>query len=231
MMGNCFKSAAAFLLLCALALTLCACHSAPPVASVTPSPVPVQSEAPAVPTVQVPQVSDAPSPSPTDEEPTVTGDVPAMQPDEVTELTFPVGEEELTVPALLHYTLHGYSIVYDTEHYVCNAFTEGDSYWNSEGNYLSVNLIFGMPMEDVLAGLRLQENIAMEPEEVTAGAEGYSALTLYITTPAGLYRQFWALDFYGDVLLVEQSYDTLSDDAPLYRASQLAMLDTLTILS
>jgi len=87
-----------------------------------------------------------------------------------------------------------------------------------------------MPMEDVIAGLRLQENIAMEPEEVIIGWENYVAQTLYFTTPSGLYRQFWVLDYSGDVLLVEQSFDTVSDDAALYRASQLAMLDTLTIL-
>jgi hypothetical protein len=85
-------------------------------------------------------------------------------------------------------------------------------------------------MEDVLTGLRLQENIAMEPESVTIGSRGYAAHTLCLTTPSGLYRQFWALDFAGDVLLVEQSYDIVSDDTELYRNSQLAMLATLTLL-
>lgn len=235
-MRSYFRRAAACFLLCALVLILAACGSASHAIPSLPGtvPVPAQSETPAVPTVQVPAASQAPvvssDPFHTDWEPTVTGDVPAMAPDEVTRLTYLVGEEEVTVPAMLHYTLHGYSIVYDTEHYVCNAFTEGDSYWNSEGNYLAVNLIFGLPMEDVLAGLRLQEGIAMEPEAVSAGAEAYSALTLYVTTPSGLYRQFWAMDCGGDVLLVEQSYDTMSDEAPLLRSSQLAMLDTLTIL-
>jgi len=158
------------------------------------------------------------------------GDVPATIPDEKTTLTYTVGEEEVTASAVLHHALLGYSIVYDAEHYVCNSFTEGDSYWAGEGIYLAVNLVFGLPVDDVIAGLRLQENIPMEPELVAVGAGEYISYTLYFTNEAGLYRQFWIMDCGGDVLLVEQSYDTVSDDSALYRASQLAMLETLTIL-
>lgn len=230
-MGTGKKLISAVFLVCALALALGACGAA----AGHPSAAPSGAVQPSLSLNRGPEASKAPSdidnfaPAANDAAPSITGDIPAMQPDEETQLTYTVDGEELTVAALRHHTLSGYSIVYDTEHYVCNAFTEGDSYWASEGNYLSITVIFGMPVEDVLAGLRLQENIAMEPESAVMGGADYPVQTLYTTTAAGLYRQFWALDWAGDVLLVEQSFDTVSDDAELYRASQLAMLDTLTL--
>lgn len=201
------------------------------------TPVPTQPDSSPVPTVQVPDSSASPGVSyfsgpPESVSPDTNvwdnGDVPALPADEVTELTYTVGEEAIISPALRHYTLHGYAITYDTGLCLCNVFNEGVNYWCSEGNYLSVSIVFGMPMEDMIAGLRLQENIAMEPESTVIG-DSLSALTLYLTTPEGLHRQFWVIEHGGDLLLVEQSYDTVSETAELYRASQLAMLDTLSL--
>ena len=227
-MRRLFKLIPAGLVACALVLSLVACSAG----SANESGSPVQDPASTQSALfSSPGTSNSPSvPVATDAPPASTGDIPALHPDEETYLVYTAADELITVSALRHFTLNGYSIVYDTEHYVCHEFGEGDNYFASEGNYLSVSLVFGMPMEDVIAGLRLQENIAMAPEEVMIGWESYVAQTLYFTTPSGLYRQFWVLDYAGDVLLVEQSYDTVSDNAALYRASQLAMLDTLTIL-
>ena len=221
------------LLVCALILSLAAC-AAPTAGDSLP--------VPSVPNTLSPDPSlgaSAPSGQPSrpnnddavfgSDAPSATGDIPAIPPDEETFLTYTVGEESITASALQHYSLHGYSIIYDADNAVCNAFGEGEAYWFSEGNYLSVSLIFGMSTEDVLAGLRLGENIAMDPEATNVGKLYYSANTLYLTTSAGIYRQFWVLAHGDDVLLVEQSYDTLSSTAPLCRASQLAMLETLLL--
>ena len=231
------KRAAALLLACIMVLLTAACgrpavESGPLPESI---PVPVQPDSSPVPTVQVPAESRspdimfAPPPQETDTVGTTAdGDAPVLPADEVTELTYTVGEETVTAPALRHYTIHGYVITYDTGLFTCQQFIEGINYWISEGNYLSVSVVFGMPMEDMISGLRLQENIAMEPETVSMG-QGLTARSLYITTPEGLHRHFWLVDHSGDILLVEQSYDTVSDTAELYRAAQLAMLDTLSL--
>lgn len=218
------------LLVCVLVLSLPACSLHPAGESALPNsaPVPSQPAASAVPTVQVP-----PNDSPAlfgSSGPEPSGSTPALLPDEETTLTYVVNDEAVTVPALKHSSPFGYSIVYDTERYVCNAFSDGESYWADEGNYLSVSLIPGMPVEDALAGLRLQQNIAMEPEMVLIGAGYYSAYTVYFTTDSGLYRQFWVLPCGEDALLVEQSFDTFGVDAAAQQACQLLMLSTLTTL-
>ena len=219
------------MLVCVLALSLPACSLHPAGESALPNsaPVPSQPAASAVPTVQVPS-DDSPAlfggsgPESSDSAPTPI-------PDEETTLTYMVNEEAVTVSARKHSSPFGYSIVYDTERYVCNAFSDGESYWADEGNYLSVSLIPGMPVEDALAGLRLQQNIAMEPKLVTMGSGSYSAYTLYLTTPSGLYRQFWVLPCGEDVLLVEQSFDPFGADAAIHQASQLTMLDSVILLN
>lgn len=227
--------AAALLLACMMVLLLAACGQPAVESGPLPqsTPVPTQPDSSPVPTVQVPTQTKSPevtftAPGTDHVGNIADGDVPALPADEVTELTYTVGEELITSPALRHYTIHGYAITYDTGLFICQEFNEGINYWNSEGNYLSVSMVFGMPMEDMLAGLRLQESIAMEPEPVAIG-RGLSALTLYLTTPEGLHRQFWVVEHSGDLLLVEQSYDTVSETAEQYCASQLAMLDTLSL--
>ena len=229
------KFISVLLLVCILAGASASCASSPPAGSEPPavSRQPEESLPPstgsAAPDPAVTQ--DVPPVTTEDVPPIATGDIPAIQPDEETRLSYTVDGAELTVYALRHYTLYGYSIVYDAEHYIHQAFGEGDSYWGSVGNYLSVSLVMGLPLEEAVAGIQLQEGFEMAPEHTTIGAGQYPALTLYAIDSAGLYRQFWALDCMGDVLLVEQSYDTAGDQAELYRASQLAMLDTLTLLS
>ena len=225
------------LLACILFLLLTACGQ-PAVESGTlpdSTPVPTQPEHSPVPTIQVPTsteppgaayFSGPPESASADIDMWGNGDVPALPADEATELTYTVKDEVITSPALRHYTLHGYAITYDTGLCICNAFNEGTNYWYCEGNYLSISMIFGMPIEDAIAGLRLQENIAMEPVPAVIG-KGLAAKTLYLTTAEGLHRQFWVVEHGDDLLLVEQSFDTVSDTAELYRASQLAMLDTL----
>lgn len=216
------KFISVLLLICILAGTLASCApSSPPSVSQPPE-------------ESAPQSTDSPDPTPAvtaDTPPIATGDIPAIQPDEETTLNYTVNGADLTVSALRHYTLYGYSIVYDAEHYTHQAFGEGDSYWAGTGNYLSVSLVMGLPLEDVVAGIQLQEGFEMAPEHTAIGSGQYPALTLYAIDSAGLCRQFWALDCMGDVLLVEQSYDTTGEQAELYRASQLAMLETLTLLS
>ena len=219
------------LLICLLLLPAAACGQ--PAVETAPlqnsAPVPAQPTTPPVPTVQPPEspphtlTATAPTPEPV---PTPEPE-PSLPPDEEAQLTYLREEEEVTLPAVLHHSPLGYAIAYDSSHFVCNTFFGGDVYWNSEGNYLSFNLIYDLILSEVLDGLRLQENIAMEPESVLIGRDQFPAWTLYLTAPNGLYRQFWVAELSDCLLLTELSYDTVSDEGPLLRTLQMAMLNTL----
>lgn len=231
-MRSWLKSAALCLLCCALLLAPAGCGSAPEAQEATPvlSSAPDDVQQPTPQPSQLPLTESAPVFGVPSEEPSSTDSTPAPIPDEEVTMTYTVGEEELTVLAIFHRSALGYSIIYDTEHYARVSFSDSDSYHAGEGNYLAVSLIPDLPLDDVIAGLRLQENILMEPELTAVGAGEYIAYTLYFTNEAGLYRQFWIMDNGSAVMLVEQSYDTVSDSAALYRAGLLAMLETLSIL-
>ena len=100
------KFISVLLLICILAGTLASCApSSPPSVSQPPE-------------ESAPQSTDSPDPTPAvtaDTPPIATGDIPAIQPDEETTLNYTVNGADLTVSALRHYTLYGYSIVYDAE--------------------------------------------------------------------------------------------------------------------
>ena len=223
-------------LLCLALLTPCACSTGQVTHQTTPPADPVETPAadpaPAVPPPTEPAEAPAPSepaaPKEPDPAPTATGDVPALYRDEETELAYRLAGQDLTIPAVRHHTLHGYTIVYDAMHYECRTYHEVDSYWSAEGLYLSVSIVYGMPVDYVLDGLQLQENIEMAAELTYIGAGDYAAYTLY-TNENGLHRQFWALDYAGDTMLIEQSYPLEHEYAEFHRVIQLAMLDTLTL--
>lgn len=232
-MGHHLKTYTLLLLGGALILSLTACAPETP-APASDSPAPHQtaevSPAPSPSPAPSAQVTPSPDPEPVTPSPEASGDVPATYPDQETTLSYQVDGVSLSADALLRHSLQGYSIVYDTEHYICQQWGEGDSYWASEGNYLSVSLIQGLPLGDVLEGLRLQEDILEEAQAVTIGAGAYSASTLSVRTD-GVFRQFWAVELAsGDVLLIEQSFVEDTDTTPLYQASQAAMLETLTLI-
>lgn len=219
-------------LLCLTLLIPCACVPNGPDTPVDPVETPSTSQPPEVTSSPEPSVSPGPSdPVGTkepDPEPTISGDVPALHPDEETELFYNLHGETNSIAAVRHHTLHGYTIVYDAMHYECRTYHEVDSYWSDVGLYLSVSIVYGMPMDYVLDGLQLQENIEMGAERTYIGSGNYPAYTLY-TTENGLHRQFWALDYNGDTMLIEQSYPLDHEYAEFHRVIQLAMLDTLTL--
>lgn len=217
-------------LLCLALLIPCACTS-----DQTSNSKPVESSTVETPDAQpstepseasLPAESDAPQEA--DPMPTATGDVPALYPDEETKLSYHLDGEDLTIAALRHHTLHGYTIVYDAIHYEFRTYHEVDSYWSDTGLYLSVSIVYGMPTDYVLDGLQLQENIEMAAELTYIGAENYAAYTLY-TEADGLYRQFWVLDYNDDTMLIEQSYPTDHEYVEFHRVIHMAMLDTLTL--
>lgn len=219
-------------LLCLALLIPCACVPNGGGTPVDPVETPSASQTPEDTSSPQPSVSPGPSgPVETQEpnpEPTVSGDVPALHPDEETELFYELNGETHSVAAVRHHTLHGYTIVYDAMHYECRSYHEVDSYWSDEGLYLSVSIVYGMPMDYVLDGLQLQENIEMAAELAFIGSDRCTAYTLY-TTQNGLFRQFWALDYAGDTMLIERSFPVEHEYADFHRAVQDAMLDTLTL--
>lgn len=221
------------LLACVQVLALTACgspsaESAPPANSIPESSPTVQSAAPIgqVPESVPPTAAYAPAPTQAPPEPTPEVTLP---PDEETFLSYFVGEEHITVSALRHHSPAGYSLTYDPALFVCNSFTGGDTYWNSDGNYLSFNQVYGLTMAEVVDGLRLQGNIAMEPEFTSVGSGSAPAYTLYYIAPNGLYRQYWVMQLGEDILLAEQCFDTVLDEAASLQAVQLAMLASLTL--
>lgn len=220
-------------LLCLALLIPCACTTEQVVSSPDPVETPVTDPTPMVPPPTEPVESPAPtepsSPDEPDPAPTSSGDVPALYPDEETELAYRLDGKDLTIDAVRHHTLHGYTIVYDAMHYESRSYHEVDSYWSDNGLYLSVSIVYGIPIDYVLEGLRLQEEIEMEPEAAVVGSGSYPAYTLYHTTEDGLHRQFWALDYNDDTMLIEQSYPLDHEYAEFHRVIQLAMLDTLTL--
>lgn len=159
--------------------------------------------------------------------PSATSSVPLS--DEETELAYTLDGISSTTPAVLHHTQNGYSIVYDAMYYECRSQFELDSYWSDTGIYLSVSLAYNMPLDYVLDGLQLQENIETGARPVYIGRGLYPAYTLYRTTEDGLFLQFWVLECGADTMLIERAYPIEHEYADFHRAVQDAMLGTLTL--
>ncbi|MBM6897517.1 hypothetical protein H9X86_09115 [Pseudoflavonifractor capillosus] len=171
-----------------------------------------------------------PAPAATDNIPNQSWDIPAYQPDVETPLSYQLDGATYTANGLRHYSLQGYSMVYDPAIFTRQGWEDGDSFMVGPGNYLSVSRINGMDAATVRQGLILQENIPDLGQQVTVGSQNYTAHTLVVSPQDGIYRQFWILELSDhSTLLVEQSYVMDSEDAALYHGLQLAMLDTLTI--
>ena len=162
--------------------------------------------------------------------PDVSRDIPAYQPDVETPLSYEYDGAVLTANGLRHYSLQGYSIVYDPNLFTRQGWENGDAYLISEGNYLSVNRLNGMDAVTLRQGLILQEEIPDLGQQVQVGSGTYTAHTLVVSPQDGIYRQFWILELGpNSSLLVEQSYVMEDPNATQYQAIQKAMLDTLTL--
>lgn len=212
-------------LLCTLCMLMCmalsACTAAP-VAS--PDPASIGSSSQSL------TGTCTPDPDETDTLPDVSRDIPAYQPDVETPLSYEYDGAVLTANGLRHYSLQGYSIVYDPNLFTRQGWENGDAYLISEGNYLSVNRLNGMDAVTLRQGLILQEEIPDLGQQVQVGSGNYTAHTLVVSPQDGIYRQFWILELGpNSSLLVEQSYVMEDPNAPQYQAIQKAMLDTLTL--
>lgn len=212
-------------LLCTLCMIMCmalsACTAAP---AASPDPASVGSSSQSL------TGTCTPDPDETDTLPDVSRDIPAYQPDVETPLSYEYDGAVLTANGLRHYSLQGYSIVYDPNLFTRQGWENGDAYLISEGNYLSVNRLNGMDAVTLRQGLILQEEIPDLGQQVQVGSGKYTAHTLVVSPQDGIYRQFWILELGpNSSLLVEQSYVMEDPNAPQYQAIQKAMLDTLTL--
>ena len=212
-------------LLCTLCMIMCmalsACTAAP---AASPDPASIGSSSQSL------TGTCTPDPAETDTLPDVSLDIPAYQPDVETPLSYEYDGAVLTANGLRHYSLQGYSIVYDPNLFTRQGWENGDAYLISEGNYLSVNRLNGMDAVTLRQGLILQEEIPDLGQQVQVGSGTYTAHTLVVSPQDGIYRQFWILELGpNSSLLVEQSYVMEDPNAPQYQAIQKAMLDTLTL--
>lgn len=212
-------------LLCTLCMIMCmalsACTAAP---AASPDPASIGSSSQSL------TGTCTPDPDETDTLPDVSRDIPAYQPDVETPLSYEYDGAVLTANGLRHYSLQGYSIVYDPNLFTRQGWENGDAYLISEGNYLSVNRLNGMDAVTLRQGLILQEEIPDLGQQVQVGSGKYTAHTLVVSPQDGIYRQFWILELGpNSSLLVEQSYVMEDPDAPQYQAIQKAVLDTLTL--
>ena len=212
-------------LLCTLCMLMCmalsACTAAP---AASPDPASIGSSSQSL------TGTWTPDPDETDTLPDVSRDIPAYQPDVETPLSYEYDGAVLTANGLRHYSLQGYSIVYDPNLFTRQGWENGDAYLISEGNYLSVNRLNGMDAVTLRQGLILQEEIPDLGQQVQVGSGKYTAHTLVVSPQDGIYRQFWILELGpNSSLLVEQSYVMEDPNAPQYQAIQKAMLDTLTL--
>lgn len=212
-------------LLCTLCMLMCmalsACTAAP---AASPDPASIGSSSQSL------TGTCTPDPDETDTLPDVSRDIPAYQPDVEAPLSYEYDGAVLTANGLRHYSLQGYSIVYDPNLFTRQGWENGDAYLISEGNYLSVNRLNGMDAVTLRQGLILQEEIPDLGQQVQVGSGKYTAHTLVVSPQDGIYRQFWILELGpNSSLLVEQSYVMEDPNAPQYQAIQKAMLDTLTL--
>ena len=210
--------------LCVVALLACGLLSAC-TATTTHSPAPSEASSSSSQSL-VETYTASPDPQISEE----SRDVPAYQPDVETPLSYELDGSSHTLSALRHYSVQGYSLVYDPATFTRQGWENGDAYMISTGNYLSVSRINGMDAATVRQGLILQEKIPDLGQQVTVGSQNYTAHTLVVSPQDGVYRQFWILELsQHSTLLVEQSYVMDGEHAALYQALQKAMLDTLTI--
>lgn len=201
---------------------------------VSPQPVetagPVADPSPEGSAAQEPPVILVSPSTPSDGLPANTGDIPALQPDEETTLSYKPGSETITADAIRHYTLLGYSIVYIPELYTCQSFGEVDVYSVSDGNYLSVSRVMGIPAQNVLEDLRAQEGVDPGADLVTEDVAGSPAYVLSASGEGQTDRRFYVLDCGDDTLLVEMSCTTDDgEQAQRYLAIHNAMLASLEL--
>lgn len=157
-------------------------------------------------------------------------DIPAYQPDLETPLSYDLDGVDYTRSALRHFSLQGYSLVYDPATFIRQGWESGDAYTASPGNFISVSRLNGMDASTVRQGLALQENIPDQGQQVTVGSQGYTAHTLVASPQDGIFHQFWIVQLADhNTLLIEQSYEMDGPNAALYQALMQAMLDTLTL--
>lgn len=210
--------------LCVMAFLACGLLSAC-TATTTPSPAPSEASSSSSQSL-VETYTASPDAQASDE----ARDVPAYQPDVETPLSYELDGSSHTLSGLRHYSVQGYSLVYDPATFTRQGWENGDAYMISTGNYLSVSRINGMDAATVRQGLILQEKIPDLGQQVTVGSQNYTAHTLVVSPQDGVFRQFWILELsQHSTLLVEQSYVMDGENAAQYQALQKAMLATLTI--
>ena len=232
------------IVLCLLCLALlipsaCAPQGANPTEPLTTPALPTPTGPLTTPTLEPTPTNELPTDEPvTPGEPTLDidpipvpdGDIPAVHPDEETELYYNLDGLSGKVAAVEHCNIHGYSIVYDALHYERRSYEGSDSYWSEDGLYISISLFFDCTIDFIMDGLMLQENIEMVPHATVVGAQNYPAYTLWKTTEDGIYREFRVLDYKGSALLIEQSYPTDHEFVDFHRAVQQAMLDSIVLV-
>lgn len=219
-------------ILCVVGLLACGLLSA---CTATPTPSPSPSPSPSQPPRSSSQTlvetyTASPTASPEVESSDDSRDIPAYQPDVETPLSYELNGNTYTLSALRHYSVQGYSMVYDPNTFTRQGWENGDAYMISPGNYLSVSRINGMDASTVRQGLILQESIPDLGQQATVGSQNYVAHTLVVSPQDGVFRQFWILELaQHNTLLVEQSYVMDQETTAQYQAIQQAMLATLTI--
>lgn len=222
----------AFVLSLSLGLTACTKQGDEPVPepsqSVSPAPGPSDSNAPE-------DTAPAESGSGTD----AADDPGDLTGDQDTTLTVEIEGQTQTIPGVRHNSVLGYAVTYDPERFALNLVDEySESYMaeRTEGTpnvYLAVSVMENeldeLTFDQVVEGMRLQQNIESEGETVSVGAHSYAAT--YLRYAAGTEDGDEIVEYYiteqnGTIFVVALGYFVEAEEG--YGSRLHAMLDTMT---
>ena len=158
-----------------------------------------------------------------------TDDPGDMTGDQDTTLTVEIEGETETIPGIRHNSVLGYAVTYDPERFALNIVDEyAESYMADivEGQpnvYLAVSVIEDeldeLTFDDVVEGMRIQQNIEDEGTTVSVGAHSYAAT--YLRYAAGTEDN-------DEIVLLE---DGQVDAGELAREAFVLGMDTKTLCS
>ena len=221
-------------LVLSLSLGLTACTNSDdqptqePTQSLSPAPSPSDSAAP-----------ENTTPAESDSDTDATDDPGDMTGDQDTTLTVEIEGETETIPGIRHNSVLGYAVTYDPERFALNIVDEyAESYMADivEGQpnvYLAVSVIEDeldeLTIDDVVEGMRIQQNIEDEGTTVSVGAHSYAAT--YLRYAAGTEDNDEIVEYYiteqnGTIFVVALGYFVGAEEG--YGARLHAMLDTMT---